>query len=65
MEKRKVNLPVISKELLENLESRFPDRAPDIKDDIDTIRFRSGQVSVVRFLRHQFELQNQNILENT
>ncbi len=56
--------PPVPKELIEMLESRFPDRAPDLQDDLDKIRFNSGQVSVIRFLRHQFNLQNQNILEN-
>jgi hypothetical protein len=56
--------PIIPKELLEALEMRFQDKAPDLQDSNDAIRHQSGQVSVVRFLRHQFNLQNQNILEN-
>lgn len=59
-----LKFPPIPKELLEALEKRFQDIAPDLQDSIDSIRFQSGQVSVVRFLRHQFNLQNQNILEN-
>lgn len=55
--------PNIPKELLEALEKRFQDKAPDLQDTIDAVRYQSGQVSVVRFLRHQFNLQNQNILE--
>lgn len=60
----KLKIPPISKELLEMLEVRFPDRAPDPGESIDAIRFKSGQVSVIRFLRHQFDFQNQTILEN-
>lgn len=56
--------PIVSKELLEVLEKRFPDLAPDLSAGLDEIRFKSGQVSVIRLLRHQFDLQNQNILEN-
>ena len=56
--------PNISKELLEVLEKRFPDRSPDGDETLDEIRFKSGQVSVVRLLRYHFNLQNQNILEN-
>jgi hypothetical protein len=56
--------PLVSKELLAELEKRFPDRAPEIGDSHDSILIQTGQVSVVRFLRHQFDLQNQNILEN-
>lgn len=58
-----LKFPLISKELLEVLEKRFPDRAPDQHDSVDAIRFQSGQVSVVRLLQHHFTLQNQNILE--
>lgn len=57
-------LPPISKELLETLERRFPDRMPDPHLTEAEIRFKQGQVSVVRLIRHQFDLQNQNILEN-
>lgn len=59
-----LKFPPISKELLEVLEKRFSDRAPDIGMSMETIMFNSGQVSVIRLLRHQFDLQNQNILEN-
>lgn len=59
-----LKIPTIPKELLEVLEKRFPDQAPDLTDNIDAIRFNSGQVQVVRFLRYHFNLQNQNILEN-
>lgn len=59
-----LKVPPVPKELLELLETRFPDRAPDPGESLDTIRFKSGQVSVIRFLRHQFDLQNQTILEN-
>lgn len=59
-----LKFPPVPKELIEMLELRFPDRAPDVDDDLNVIRFKSGQVSVIRFLRHQFNLQNQNILEN-
>lgn len=56
--------PVVSKELLEELEKRFPDRLPDNPTTQDQYLLRQGRVEVVRFLRHQFNLQNQNILEN-
>ena len=56
--------PLIPKELLEVLEKRFPDVAQELADSTDLIRHKAGQVSVIRLLRHQFTLQNQNILEN-
>ena len=56
--------PVVSKELLEELERRFPDICPDSELSIDEIRIKQGQISVIRFLRSNFNFQNQNILEN-
>lgn len=57
--------PLITKELLDELEARFPDLMPEPSDSFDTIRFKQGQVSVIRFLRTIFDNQNRNILENT
>lgn len=59
-----LKLPPISKELLDVLEKRFPDRMPDSVRDYEEYLVKQGQVSVVRFLRYHFDLQNQNILEN-
>lgn len=59
-----LKLPPISKELLDVLEKRFPDRMPESPRDLEDYLVKQGQVSVVRFLRYHFDLQNQNILEN-
>ena len=59
-----LKFPLVSKDLLEELEKRFSDKAPIRGAKIDDIMFDAGQVNVVRMLRHQFNLQNQNILEN-
>ena len=60
-----LKFPPVSKELLAELERRFPDRLPDFaQEPLDIIRHKQGQVSVIRFLRTQFEKQNRNILEN-
>lgn len=56
--------PIVSKELLEELEKRFPDRLPEGLVHHDHYVMRQGSAQVVRLLRHQFNLQNQNILEN-
>lgn len=59
-----LRFPTVSKEFLDELERRFPDRLPDsLSESLDLIRIKQGQVSVLRFLRSQFDLQNQNILE--
>jgi hypothetical protein len=54
---------IVSKELLEELEKRFPDRCPEPDLSLDEIRFKQGQVSVVRFLRAHHEAQSKNVLE--
>lgn len=61
MDKKK--FPVVTKELLTELESRFPDKMPDHTLSHEEILFKSGQVSVVRFLRSAFEAQTKNVLE--
>ena len=51
-------LPLISKELLDILKERFPNRCPDLEDNDRKIWYKVGQRSVVDFLIKQFELQN-------
>ncbi|CAB4150138.1 hypothetical protein UFOVP562_25 [uncultured Caudovirales phage] len=58
-----LRFPLVDKELLTELEKRFPDRMPDTGTTIDQYLLRQGEVRVIRLLRHQFDLQNQNILE--
>lgn len=58
-----LKFPPVPKELIEELERRFPDRAPNCNDEYSRIMFLAGEVSVVRFLRHQFNLQTETILE--
>ena len=51
-------LPPINKEWVEELEKLFPDKAPDLSLTEKEVFFKSGQVSVVRFLKEQFLRQN-------
>jgi hypothetical protein len=48
----KPKAPYISDELLQFLDSTFPEKTPDPKESLEEIRHRGGQVSVVRFLKH-------------
>lgn len=60
-----LKFPPVSNEVLAELERRFPDRLPEAPSEpIDIIRYKQGQISVIRFLRTQFDLQNKNILES-
>jgi hypothetical protein len=53
--------PIVSKELIDELEKRFPDRVPE---PAVCPKVAYGNVQVVRFLRSQFNLQQSNVLEN-
>lgn len=56
--------PNIPKDLLDELERRYPDRMPDLSASQDAIKISQGQISVIRFIRSQFDTQNKTILEN-
>ena len=57
--------PEIPLSVIEELEKRFSSKIPTSKSfTFDEFRYLQGQISVVEFLRHQFNLQNQTVLEN-
>lgn len=61
----KSDLPMVPKVLLEGLEKRFKDTVPDTTDySLEQFRFLQGQLSVIRFLRKEYERQTKDILEN-
>lgn len=55
-------LPEVPTDLLEALEGMFPDKAPSLNESLDLIRYKAGQVSVVRFLRNQHTCQHETVL---
>lgn len=55
--------PPIDLVLLTRLEEQFKDRSPDRNDTDRQIMFAAGQVDVVRFLRGQFDFQNETQLQ--
>lgn len=57
--------PPVPKVLLEALEASFRDTVPAFQtlDTLDHLRHLQGQLSVIRFLRTQYEKQSKNILE--
>jgi len=56
---------MVPKVLLEGLEKRFKDTVPDTTDySLEQFRFLQGQLSVIRFLRKEYERQTKDILEN-
>jgi hypothetical protein len=61
----KTPFPMVPKVLIEALEKRFRDTVPtNPKTSLEDFRLLQGQLSVVQFLRHQYEEQTKNILES-
>lgn len=50
--------PSVPADLITALERQYPERTPELSEPLDAIRYRSGQVAVVRHLRAVFEAQN-------
>ena len=61
---KNIKFPAIPKDLLDELEKRFPSTVPPQLISLDEFRVIQGHNEVIRFLKHQFDLQNKNILEN-
>lgn len=54
--------PLVSKELLEELNRRFPLNSPQITDTHTELMFKGGQRSVVDFLQVIYDDQEKSIL---
>lgn len=58
-----IPFPSVPKALLDDLDTRFPDRCPPLGMSEAEIYYRSGQRAVVAFLQDQFNLQNEIFTE--
>ncbi|MEY3811009.1 MAG: uncultured phage MedDCM-OCT-S46-C10 [Pseudomonadota bacterium] len=56
---------LITQELLDYLEQKFPDKSPELNDNERTIWFKSGQSSVVKYLKQLKDEQSNNILSTS
>ena len=52
-------IPVIDPEIIKYLDELYPDKAPDLSMEEKLIWFSAGQVSVVRHLKDQYNLQEE------
>lgn len=57
-------LPIIDKNLIEYLESIYPDHLPPVSIPERELWVAVGNAHVVRHLRALYEQQNENILNN-
>ena len=56
-------MPLISEAMINRLEQLYPDKCPDLTNTEKDVWFKSGQVSVIRFLRQIYnDKLQQNIL---
>jgi len=55
--------PTVTKSLVERLETLYPDRCPEMTDPERLVWIKSGQRSVVTFLRSRYEEQQKTLLE--
>mgnify|MGYP001476228615 FL=1 len=56
---RKVQKPIISKELIDYLDSIFPEKSADLKDTEKEVFYKGGQRSVVNHLIKQQQIQEE------
>lgn len=54
--------PYIPADLIEALDRIFPEKTPPLSMSLDEIRFKSGQRSVVQFLKTKHEEQTESVL---
>ena len=57
---RKVPKPIIKSEVIEYLNSIFPEKCADLKDTEKTVFYKGGQRSVVNHLIQQKKIQEEN-----
>ena len=56
-------MPLISEAMIKRLEQLYPAKCPDLTNSEKDVWFKSGQVSVIRFLRQTYNEQlQQNII---
>ena len=57
--KREIPKPIISQELIDYLDSIFPEKSADLKDTEKEVYYKGGQRSVVNHLINQKQIQEE------
>ena len=60
MNTEEVVLPALSKNLIDKLDKLFPDKCADLTDDARMVWHKSGQRSVINYLRQIYDEQLQD-----
>ena len=56
---KKIQIPILSKELVEYLDILFPEQCADLNDSDRQIFYKSGQRSVVNHLIEKYKIQEE------
>jgi len=57
-----MKFPIVDKVLIDALSEQFPDQVPELNDSDREVWAKVGEQRVIRFLKRNFEEQNENIL---
>jgi len=57
--KKEIPKPIISQELIDYLDSIFPEKSADLKDTEKEVYYKGGQRSVVNHLINQKQIQEE------
>jgi len=57
-----IEIPPITKGLLDALNSAFPAQDFPATDSVPMLNFHYGQRSVVNFLKHHYQIQTENLI---
>ena len=57
MMNEEIVLPALSKDLIDKLDKLYPDKCPQLTDDDRMVWFKTGQRSVINYLRQIYDEQ--------
>jgi len=60
MMNEEIVLPALSKDLIDKLDKLYPDKCPQLTDDERMVWYKSGQRSVINYLRQIYDEQLQD-----
>jgi len=56
---KQIKIPIITKEIIDYLDSLFPDKCPELKETEKEIFYKAGQRSVVNHLIEKLKIQEE------
>lgn len=56
---KKIEIPILSEELIDYLDTLFPEKCADLQENEKEIFYKSGQRSVVKHLKEKFKIQQE------